>query len=99
MSYFADDAAAFPAGKPLLSGRENLRENYSRMFKLPEFSLTWRPVKADAAESGDIGYSIGTSEFKYRDKEGKIVAEHGKYLTVWKKQKDGSWKVVADLGN
>ncbi|MBI4905695.1 MAG: DUF4440 domain-containing protein [Acidobacteria bacterium] len=99
MSYFADEAVAFPPGKPTITGRENLRANYSRMFSQPGFSLIWRPVKADAAASGDMGYTIGTAEFSRRGDDGKIVTQPTKYLTVWKKQPDGSWKVVADLGN
>jgi ketosteroid isomerase-like protein len=99
MSYFADDATAFPAGKPFITGRDTLRSFYSGMFSRPEFSLTWKPVKADAAASGDLGYTIGVAEFRFRDKDGKMVNSPGKYLTVWKKQKDGSWKVAADLGN
>ncbi len=99
MSYFADEAVAFPPGKPSITGRGVLREFYSRMFGQPEFSLIWRPVKADAAASGDMGYTIGTAESTSRGPDGKEVKRPGKYLTVWKKQADGSWKVVADLGN
>jgi ketosteroid isomerase-like protein len=37
--------------------------------------------------------------FKDKDKDGKLVTDYGKYATLWKKQKDGSWKVVMDMGN
>ena len=33
------------------------------------------------------------------DKDGKPTVSRGKYITVWRKGKDGAWKVVADLGN
>lgn len=99
MSAFAEEATAFPAGKPMISGLSELRTFYSRMFEDPNFEITWRPVKADVAASGDLGYTIGTAEFRTKNKEGNPVIRPGKYLTVWKKQKDGSWKVVADLGN
>ena len=64
-----------------------------------ENQLTWAPVGADIADSGDLGYTYGTFEFRSKDKEGKPSAEHGKYTSIWKKQKDGSWKVVLDMGN
>ncbi|MCC6369353.1 MAG: DUF4440 domain-containing protein [Bryobacterales bacterium] len=99
MSFFAGDATAFPAGKPFISGREKLREFYAGMFATPEFSLTWEPVKADMAASADLGYTIGVAEVKYRGKDGLMVQRPTKYLTVWKKQAGGSWKVAADLGN
>jgi len=61
--------------------------------------LTWKPVYADMAASGDLGYTYGTFEFRSRDKDGKLTVEYGKYVSIWKKQKDGSWKVVMDMGN
>lgn len=99
MSYFAEDATAFPQGKPLIQGKAALREFYSKMFATPELTIDWKPVKADMAASGDLGYTIGNAEFRFRDPSGKMASRPGKYLTVWKKQPDGSWKVAADLGN
>jgi ketosteroid isomerase-like protein len=46
-----------------------------------------------------MGYTWGNYEFKTTNKDGKEEAEKGIYMTVWKKQKDGSWKVVADVGS
>lgn len=99
MSYFAEDATGFPAGQKMIRGKEKLREFYSRMFADPHLVIDWKPVIAEAAASGDLGMTIGEAEFHTKDKEGKPVTRPGKYLTVWKKQKDGSWKVIADLGN
>jgi ketosteroid isomerase-like protein len=61
--------------------------------------LTWTPVGADISASGDLGYTYGTFEFRSKDKDGKPIIEHGKYTSIWKKQKDGSWKVALDMGN
>lgn len=99
MSVFAEDATGFPTGKPMITGFEELRKHYAGMFEDPNFEITWKPVKVDVAASGDIGYTIGTAQFRTRNKDGSPMIRPGKYLTVWKKQKDGSWKVVADLGN
>jgi ketosteroid isomerase-like protein len=62
-------------------------------------SLTWMPIKADMAASGDLGYTYGTYVYTAKNKEGKLVANYGKYTSIWKKQKDGQWKVVVDMGN
>ena len=99
MSWFAEDATAFPPGKDLIHGQAELRQFYSGMFARKDFYIEWAPVQADAAAGGDMGYTIGKAKFRWTDKDGKTVNATGKYLTVWKKQKDGSWKVVADLGN
>jgi ketosteroid isomerase-like protein len=51
------------------------------------------------SESGDLAYSFGNYEFRSIGKDGKPTIEHGKYTSIWKKQKDGRRKVVLDMGN
>lgn len=46
-----------------------------------------------------MGYSTGTYEMTMNDDAGKPIKVQGKYVTVWKKQADGSFKVVADVFN
>jgi ketosteroid isomerase-like protein len=62
-------------------------------------TLSWTPIKAEMAASGDLGYTYGNYVYVMKDKEGKLVTRRGKYASIWKKQKDGSWKVVVDMGN
>ena len=60
-------------------------------------SLSWQPVKADVAGSGDLGFTYGDYEFKGSGKD--LVTETGYYMRVWKKQSDGKWRVVLDVFN
>jgi ketosteroid isomerase-like protein len=62
-------------------------------------TLNWRPVYADAAESGDLGFTVGEYVFTGRGATGTVVQRFGKYLTIWKKQPDGEWRFVVDGGN
>ncbi len=57
-------------------------------------ALTWAPRAADAAPSGDLAYTSGDATI--RD-SGEV--SYSNYLTVWKRQSDGRWRVVADGGN
>jgi hypothetical protein len=57
-------------------------------------SLTWRPVYAVAAESGDLGFTVGEYIATGRSPSGAAVQRFGKYLTVWQRQPDGAWKFV-----
>ena len=57
-------------------------------------TLTWEPLKAEVAGSGDLGYTWGNWKFTKPD-----TTYYGNYFTVWKKQKDGEWKVALDGGN
>jgi ketosteroid isomerase-like protein len=59
--------------------------------------LTWEPAFAEVASSGDLGYTTGPWELR-RDGPNEKPAAYGQYVTVWKKQEDGAWKAVLDLG-
>jgi ketosteroid isomerase-like protein len=96
ISYFADDASELQNGGGIVTGKTNIRQSLEPWGDL---SLTWSPVEADMAASGDLGYTFGNYVLKAKDKDGKPVVQYGKYATVWKKQKDGTWKVVMDMGN
>jgi len=62
-------------------------------------SLTWHPVYASVAGSRDLGFTIGEYIATGRGPSGAAVQRFGKYLTVWKLQRDGTWKFVVDGGN
>ena len=98
MSYYADDAAELPNGANIFQGKENIAKTMGFLDDKHN-SLTWTPVYADMAASGDLGYTYGTYEFRSKDNDGKPAVSFGKYASIWKKQKDGSWKVVMDMGN
>jgi ketosteroid isomerase-like protein len=95
IAYFADDGVEAADG-----GGFDTKDAMRKQPPWPEgTTLTWTPVKAEMADSGDLGYTYGNYVFTAKNKEGKPVANYGKYTSIWKKQKDGQWKVVVDMGN
>jgi len=95
ITFFAEDGVELEDG-----GGVTTKEAMRKQPPWPEGTLlTWTPVKADMAASEDLGYTYGDYVLKSKDKEGKAVVSYGKYVSVWKKQKDGSWKVTVDMGN
>jgi ketosteroid isomerase-like protein len=98
MSYYADDAVEVPNGAAIIQGKANIAKDMGFLDQ-KDNRLMWTPVGADISASGDLGYTYGNYEFHSKDKDGKPVVEHGKYTSIWKKQRDGSWKVVLDMGN
>ncbi len=60
--------------------------------------LSWQPQKADVAAAGDMGWTWGTY-FYEAEQNGEIKKQYGKYINIWEKQTDGSWRVVVDIGN
>jgi ketosteroid isomerase-like protein len=97
LSYYADDAVEVPNGAAFLQGKADIAKTMG-FLDSPDNHLTWAPVGAGMATSGDLGYTYGTYEFRSKDKDGKPVVSHGKYTTIWTKQTDG-WKVALDMGN
>ncbi|MGA2005534.1 MAG: nuclear transport factor 2 family protein [Terriglobales bacterium] len=95
LTWFADNGVELDDGGGIVT-KEEMRKQSPWAEGT---SLTWTPVKADMAASGDLGYTYGNYVFKHKDKTGKLITDYGKYTSVWKKQKDGSWKVVVDMGN
>ena len=84
-------------GNPaLVIGPDAIREFYRARG---ETSLAWKPVFAAVAGSGDLGFTVGESIHTIRGPSGAAVQRFGKYLTVWKRQQDGSWKFLVDGGN
>ena len=67
--------------------------------KRPEtgFDLIWEPTFAVIARSADFGYDTGPAKWRANKKEEKFTG-HGQFISIWKKQKDGSWKVALDCG-
>ncbi|HMB83144.1 MAG TPA: nuclear transport factor 2 family protein [Terriglobales bacterium] len=95
LTYFAEDGVELVDG-----GGINTKDAMRKQPPWPEgTTLTWTPVKAEMAASGDLGYTYGNYVYTAKNKEGKLVANYGKYTSIWKKQKDGQWKVVVDMGN
>ena len=59
--------------------------------------LSWQPIFADLSQAQDLGYTTGPWEYKEDINDREPVA-YGNFVTVWKRQSDGSWKFVIDLG-
>ncbi len=94
---FADAGATMlPPGQNAVRGIEGVRKQFAGYPK--GATLVWKPFAADVARSGDLGYTLGTYEARGPDAEGKTVTRYGKYCSVWKKQPDGRWKWVVDVG-
>ena len=78
----------------------NTREAYRKTpapATPPLVTLNWAPIYGDISQAGDVGYTTGPYTVEDRS-PAKRPTRHGMYSSVWKKQADGSWKVLLDLG-
>lgn len=93
--YLDEEALQLPhLGVPIL-GRESIYEG----MQGGNYALIWEPVTGLVSQAGDLGYTWGNWEASFPSAEGDTVRQYGKYLNVWRKQADESWKVLVDMGN
>jgi len=92
----APDARKLDGNAPAAIGHEAIA---ALMAKYPaDLTVDWTPEEAVVADSGELGFTWGHFTAAHHDKQGKLVTEHGKYLDVWRRQKDGAWRWIADIG-
>ena len=94
--YMDNDGIQIPVNGEVVIGDESIR---NRMLSAGEYQLFWVPKKAEVALAGDMGWTWGTYTYQATDDAGNAIERKGKYLNIWKKQEDGSWKVSVDIGN
>jgi uncharacterized protein (TIGR02246 family) len=99
VSFYADDAVLLWPGTPMIIGRATIRKFMRVFFSMPEFSLSFETSRVEVSPAGDFAYTCGTNKVTLVDPNGRKMKDSGKYLTVYRKQSDGTWKVVADMGN
>lgn len=92
LSYF-DDQAIIDRGGACVTGKQGLREFYTPLFSRKDLNFTWAP------DAGELGYTSGHYRLAFTSQNGASVVQTGNYITVWKKQADGSWKVQSDFGS
>ena len=95
--WFAEDGVALGNGAAPLIGRVAITKSTNWDPKV--YQLTWTPTDALMGPSGDIGYTWGHFEGHSKDANGKPITTSGRYITIWRKQPDGNWKVVLDAGS
>lgn len=93
--FFADSMAVIKrANDTLVVGKENIRRYYEKQTKNP--TVTWTPDFIETSNDGTLGYTYGKYLWKANKADGSVSEFKGVFHTVWKRQKDGSWKYVWD---
>lgn len=93
--YAAENATIKRENDTLISGREYIRDYYKKTTA-KNTKVLWSPDYVEVAKSRDMAYSYGKYLWLVSDKNGQEQKYTGVYITIWKKQPDGSWKYVWD---
>lgn len=97
--HFAPEGAMI-SGQGEITGEPYIRAAMVDVLSDTTIVFTWEPRRARAAESGELGYTVGDYRISRRDSAGTIAEtlDRGMYVTIWRRQPDGGWKVVVDIG-
>lgn len=98
VSFYAEDAVFLAPNAPMLTTRKDIRAAWADMVA-PTSAVSWKATKVVAAKSGELAYSYGSYDLSMQDASGKTIKDHGKFVEIWKKQADGSWKCTVDMFN
>ena len=92
--WFADDAVTLSNGKPAVLGRGAIAAQAN--WNPKDYTLTWTPQGAQMGSANDMGFTWGHYEGRSSSLDGKPAVISGRYITIWKKQPSGDWKVAMD---
>ena len=95
---YADDAVMMVDGTPAWRGRSEIAKQVIAAFK-PMKGADVKLTTSQVDIGGDYAIETGTYETTVSAPGAKPQTENGKYVTVWKKQADGTWKIYRDVGN
>ena len=96
-TFFAEDAVTIQNKTDVKRGQANIAS--SAKWLPADFQLTWTPQGGQMSPAGDMGFTWGHYTGRSKDKDGKPVVQSGRYMTIWKRQADGTWKVAMDASN
>jgi ketosteroid isomerase-like protein len=83
----------------IVRGQDAIRDLMTPAFTNPTYSLSWEPEFAEISLAGDLGYTIGRYESWAVAQSGDTLTSTGRYVTIWRKDAEGEWKAVLDIGS
>ena len=98
LSYWTDDAVIIAPGEPERRGKAAIREYLQASFDVPGFRISWEPIHARVAESGDLGYLIERTTVSVTGPDGRPLTQQFRAVTIWRKQ-GGEWRNSLDITN
>jgi uncharacterized protein (TIGR02246 family) len=98
VAHYADDAVLMMPGAPAAKGKDAIRAAWKGLLADPNLKLTFSADRVEISQAGDLATTQGSYTMTVTNpKTKKPVEDKGSYVTVFKKQSDGSWKVIEDI--
>ena len=99
-AHYTDDANVMVPNSPTMAGKDAVGRAMKEALADPNWSLQLQPAQVEVSSGGDLGYTRGTYVLTATDPaSGKAVTEKGRFVSIFRKQADGSWKAVQHINN
>jgi len=98
LASYADSTVVMMPGMPAMRGRMEYEKGFKGMMDAMKVTAASSHTD-EVMVSGDLAIETGTFAMTVVPNGGKPIEDKGKYISVWKKQMDGSWKIIRDINN
>jgi uncharacterized protein (TIGR02246 family) len=99
-AHFTDDGNLIVPNSPMMAGKEAIGKGMKDALADPNWSLALQPVQVEVSTGGDLGYARGSYVLTATDPaSNKAATEKGRFVTIFRKEADGSWKAVQEISN
>lgn len=94
-SFLAEDIVTIRPNQPLVRGKKDFLAGWNYA---PDMAVRWKPEFARISDDGSMGFTTGAYKATRTENGSPKVVGTGRYITIWVRQGDGSWKAVFDSG-
>ena len=94
---FATDGVQLASSGKIIKGRQEIMERQKAAMQGADPGVKVTVTTVNVWLDGDTAYETGKYKYEYTEK-GKPGVDEGRYVTIWKRQNDGSWKLAMDMG-
>jgi uncharacterized protein (TIGR02246 family) len=99
-AHYSEDGNLIVPNSPVMTGQDAIRKGMKEAEADPNWALTLQPVQVEVSKGGDLGYTRGTYVLNATDPVSKkAVTEKGRFVAIFRKEADGSWKAIQDINN
>jgi uncharacterized protein (TIGR02246 family) len=99
-AHYTNDGNLIVPNSPMMTGKDAIGKAMKDVLADPNWSLALQPVQVEVSRGGDLGYTRGTYVLTATDPASKkAVTEKGRFVSIFRKEADGSWKAVQDINN
>ena len=99
VTFYADDAIMVPPNANRVEGIDDVRDYRFGFIETEGVELRFETVRVEVSSGGDLGWTLAIGDVTFVGPDGQPGRDRVRDFHTWKKQEDGSWKIVVDIWN